>query len=171
MKRSSRPRRVLASYILIQAKLKVEKIAFGLLLVSRSKSYLPADGKCSSLLTWKFRGKVGIGLLTKAVPPQKYIQVAGTCGPNADVSNEDLCARVKEWHTAHGVDILSTSADSVTLRLRKIPDDLSHFCTQLWLFDTDAFEMPQESGPVRAAALRAYAAGLRHTHIINLWWD
>lgn len=92
-----------------------------------------------------------------------------TNGLNYNLDNEKIIAKLKYWDAKYGVTVLEAKGDGLTIRFKKLPDDLSELCTEIFLFCPEMELHENENS--NAAAMRKFAKSLRETKTANFWWD
>lgn len=97
----------------------------------------------------------------------ELVRSAGTCSDS--LGTEAIIDKLKYWDKKYGVTVLEASRDSMKIRLKNIPDDLSEFCTEYFLFDPECDLSPNEIES--AASLREIARSIRETGKVSFWWD
>ncbi|HNG74676.1 MAG TPA: DUF4253 domain-containing protein [Candidatus Obscuribacter sp.] len=97
----------------------------------------------------------------------ELVRNAGTCSDS--LGTEAIIDKLKYWDKKYGLTVLEAGRDRMTIRLKNIPDDLSEFCTEYFLFDPEC-EL-SENEIESAASLRDIARRIRETKKVSFWWD
>ncbi len=96
---------------------------------------------------------------------------AGTSGCNYAVSNEMIIEKLQKWDKLYKVKLHNAKHDSFTISFEELPDDLSHLCTEMWLFCPDLLEIDHGDFEQKAAVVRDFARQLKETKEVSFWWD
>jgi hypothetical protein len=99
----------------------------------------------------------------------ELVRTTGTNGLNYDLTNEDIIAKLQYWDKKYGVIVTEARPDSVEIRFKDLPEDLSELYTEFFLFCPD-IEM-SENEHWNAARMRELAGKLRKTKKMSFWWD
>jgi len=92
------------------------------------------------------------------------LRVAASDGINHGLQTEDLIRELMLWDSEFGIDIWQAETDTVQLRLKSLPRDISAFAKRVYKFCPDVVE--QGVGSV-AALQRA----IEREKAVYLWWD
>ena len=92
--------------------------------------------------------------------PYEIVRQRKTCGPNYDVSNEDVLAKLKEWESLCRFEIMQVEPDTLVLNLQTLPKDLCSFAEDVYAFCPDTVDqgvgnMEEDEYPEVFAAARA----------------
>jgi hypothetical protein len=79
-----------------------------------------------------------------------------------------VLAKLKDWHEKYGISVSEASSDSMTVRFKKPPNDLTQLCTEFVTFCPDLVDGCEADN---ANAIKDIAAKLRETNVIEFWWD
>lgn len=99
----------------------------------------------------------------------ELIKTMGTDGTNYGLNNEAIIAKLTEWDKKYGVTVLEAGADSLKIRLTKLPDDISELCTDYFLFCPNICLSDDECS--NASTMREEAIRIRKTRELSFWWD
>jgi len=69
--------------------------------------------------------------------PYEIVRQRKTGGPNYEVSNEDVLAKLKEWEQLCSFEIVQVDTDTLVLNLETLPVDLCGFAEDVFLFCPD----------------------------------
>jgi hypothetical protein len=149
-----------------------------------ARSVLVDNTQAISLLG-KIRSHLGPGLVafigtrrSLAQPPPKgvvlvvglgtsqfdIVRIAASDAVNAGKYTEDLIKQIQAWDTAYGVDIFQAAADTIELRLKKVPADLKQFAGEVYEFCPDIVDQGDDS-------IDQLAKAIGSTGQLLLWWD
>jgi hypothetical protein len=98
----------------------------------------------------------------------ELVRAKQTAGINYSVSNQMVLAKLKDWHEKYGISVSEASSDSMTVRFKKPPNDLTQLCTEFVTFCPDLVDGCEADN---ANAIKDIAAKLRETNVIEFWWD
>ena len=125
--------------------------------------------------------KVVRAILKKSAPVQatsgandKYapLRSAQTDGTNYRVDTDMIIAKLKQWDALYGINVIAAKQDLVTIEFDRLPEDLDHLCTEIWLFcPAGVVDLAQKDYCGKAAEMRRFATKLRQDHELTLWWD
>jgi len=79
-------------------------------------------------------------LVLRTDDPYEIVRQRKTCGPNYDVSNEDVLAKLKEWEKLCRFDIVQVEPDTLVLDLLTLPVDLCGFAEDVYGFCPDTVD-------------------------------
>lgn len=96
---------------------------------------------------------------------------AETSGPNYGVDTNMVIEKVKKWDKLYGVQLLNAEADRFSISFAKLPDDLSHLCTEMWLFCPDLIDIHSGHYERKAIMMRDFANKLKDSKKVSFWWD
>lgn len=96
---------------------------------------------------------------------------AGTSGCNYAVSNEMIIEKLQKWDELYGIQLHEAKFDSFTISFDKLPDDLSHLCTEMWLFCPDLCEIDHGDYEQKAAIMKDFARKFKDSKKVSFWWD
>ena len=93
------------------------------------------------------------------------LRVARSDAVNYGMETEDLVAKLVEYDEAYGIDIFQAETDTIQFTLRRPPDPLSPFCSDLYEFCPDIVD--QGCATIEALEEEIAASAGR----VFLWWD
>jgi len=99
----------------------------------------------------------------------ELVKAAGTNGINSSIDNDDVIAKLKYWDSKYGVTVLEANGDSLKIRFKNLPDDLSELCSEIFFFCSE-MELSEDENR-NAATMRSMARRLRETKTQSFWWD
>lgn len=99
----------------------------------------------------------------------ELVRTQGTNGINYGVDNDMVIEKLKSWNDKYGISVLEASFDSMTVKFKTLPDDLSELVTEYFLFDPELEVRGTE--PYAASVMRETASKLRQTRTLSFWWD
>lgn len=99
----------------------------------------------------------------------ELVEAQGTNGINYGLNTNAVINKLKYWDKKYGVTVLEASPDSVKIRFKDLPDDISELCTECFLFCPDIELSPNEHES--AARLRQLASEIKSTYQMSFWWD
>lgn len=99
----------------------------------------------------------------------ELVRSQGTNGLNYSVDNDMVIEKLKKWNKQYGISVLEASHDSMTVKFKNLPDDLSELVTEYFLFDPEMEVHGTEQ--YAASVMRETAKKLRQTHTLSFWWD
>jgi hypothetical protein len=96
--------------------------------------------------------------------PYEIVRQRQTSGPNYDVSNEDVIAKLQEWESLCRFEIVQAEPDTLALSLETLPEDLCGFAEDVYAFCPDTVDqgvgnMEEDAYPEVYAAARALCLG------------
>lgn len=94
----------------------------------------------------------------------EILRVAASDAVNYGLSTSDLVDELQAWDRELGIDIYQASTDSITLRLKKVPDPLPEFAARVYRFCPDIVD--QGLGDIEALQEQ-----IRQEQMLDLWWD
>lgn len=109
----------------------------------------------------KMPDKVGV---MKTNDQYDILKVRQSSGPNYDIDNAAVIAKLKQWEKAYPFDITGAADDSVELELKAVPSDVTSFAKDVYEFCPDIVD--QGVGTVAALADE-----IKKTRALMLWWD
>lgn len=125
--------------------------------------------------------------------PFALIREAGTASENHGLTTEEIIARLEEWKEFCDFEVVDAEEDSVTLKFKKLPDDLDNFAEEIYDFAPDVVDQefgafddiddededeegrhelvdePDPSDP--DFGLKALINSLRRDKRLQLWWE
>ncbi|QQR59464.1 MAG: DUF4253 domain-containing protein [Candidatus Melainabacteria bacterium] len=140
----------------------ITKVSKGKWKITTSPSYT-----VHTILFQAILSKTDKGAKTKFNP----IVSAGTSGCNYAVSNEMIIEKLQKWDKLYKVKLLNAKHDSLTISFEKLPEDLSHLCTEMWLFCPDLLEIDPGDYEQKAAVMKDFARKLKEKKEVSFWWD
>ncbi len=108
-------------------------------------------------------GKDSVAIL-KSNDQFEIPRIMGTAGPNYDIYNKDVVARLKKWHTVAPFTITGASEEWVEAIFVTQPADMNAFAREVYAFCPDIVD--QGTGDVEALAEEMKAG-----NTLYLWWD
>ncbi len=99
----------------------------------------------------------------------EMVRAQGTNGLNYSISNEMVVDKLKYWDEKYGVTVLEASGDTMKIRFKNLPDDLSELCSEIFLFCPEIELSADENA--NAAIMRVLARSIRATNETSFWWD
>lgn len=99
----------------------------------------------------------------------ELVKAAGTNGINSSIDNDDVIDKLKYWDSKYGVTVLEANGDSLKIRFKNLPDDLSELCSEIFFFCSE-MELSEDENR-NAAIMRSMARRLRETKTQSFWWD
>jgi hypothetical protein len=120
--------------------------------------------------------KVTQALLTELSHSEKTdkfvrVRTEGTCAPNYGMGTEAILQQLEAWDKLYDVQIEDASGDSVTVKFRKLPDDIRMLCAEALMFCSDLDVLHPDHYKENARRVREFATALRQTGTITFWWD
>ncbi len=125
--------------------------------------------------------------------PFILIREAGTASEYHDLSTEEIIARLEEWKEFCDFDVVDAEEDSVTLKFKKLPEDLESFAEEIYDFapdvvdqefgtfddiddeDEDSEDMHELADDVASDdpdfGLKVLINSLRRDKKLQLWWE
>ncbi len=140
----------------------ITKVSKGKWKVTTSKSFT-----VHTILFQAVLSKTGKDANSKFNP----IVSAGTSGCNYAVSNEMIIERLQKWDKLYGVKLRDAKNDSFSIEFEKLPEDLSHLCTEMWLFCPDLLDLYADDFEQKASVMKDFARKLKETKTVSFWWD
>lgn len=92
------------------------------------------------------------------------LRIAQSDAVNYDMETDDLVRRLEQYDRDYGIDIFHAETDTIEFKLKKMPNDISAFCKDLYEFCPDIVD--QGVGTVEELEKAVAKSG----HIF-LWWD
>ncbi|CAN5381278.1 hypothetical protein BH11CYA1_BH11CYA1_44720 [soil metagenome] len=162
--------------VLLTAPVQSRKEALGLILRIPPGSTVTNEAERHWLITVPERFDATVRLRTATVfklPAQgsgfELVEAQGTNGTNYGLDTKAIINKLKYWDKKYGVTVTEASRDSVKIRFRNLPDDISELCTECFLFCPDIELSPNEHD--NAARLRQLATTIKETKQMSFWWD
>jgi hypothetical protein len=92
------------------------------------------------------------------------LRVAASDGINYGLKTEDLIHELQTWDREIGIDIWQAETDTVQLRLKSIPKNLSQFAIRVYKFCPDIVEQG-------VGSISALEKEIAKEKSVFLWWD
>lgn len=138
----------------------VEKLGQRRWRINRPARYVANAEPCVASVIKVGKGSSGFNLVVKQ----------GTNGANYNISTQMILSKLKQWNEKYGVNIIEAKSSSLKISFKKLPDDLSELCTEMFLFCPDLIDL-QGGEQENAATMRHFAGVLQKTKVIDFWWD
>ena len=107
-----------------------------------------------------------IGII-KSADKYEIIRLKQTAGPNYDIDNARLIAKLKDWDKRYGIDIMGADTDWVRIRFLSLPKDLRAFAQEVHDFSPDVIDQGVNQDIDCPEDL---VASIRKTKRLYLWW-
>lgn len=133
-------------------------------IIPKIREYL----KGGDYLVFKRHDSFGMGndsiAILKANNQFEILRVMGTAGPNYDIYNKDVLARLKKWHALAPFTITGAGEEWIEATFIKQPADMHAFAKEVYTFCPDIVD--QGTGDVNALADE-----MKNHNTLYLWWD
>lgn len=126
--------------------------------------------------------------------PFALIREAGTSSETHGLTTDEIISRLEEWKEFCDFEVVDAEPDSVTLKFKKLPDDLENFAEEVYDFAPDVIEQDygdfdddlddeteDEAGERDEEedldpddpdfGLKLLVSSLRREKRLQLWWD
>lgn len=122
----------------------------------------------------RYEAKATIKLATLMKMPKgdfgiELVKTQNTNGLNHGIDNRRVVDQLNRWNNKYGITVLEATFDSMKVKFKSLPDDLSELLTEVFLFDPE-IEL-SECEMTNAAVMRDMASQVRQTKTISFWWD
>lgn len=97
-------------------------------------------------------------------PKYKKLFTCGTNGVNHDLTTDAIALRLDEWDQRYGLTLAKVDASGLTVKFKRLPQDVPEFAREVYEFCPDTVEQGFET-------VEALAASIKATKEVALWWD